>query len=121
MASTSTGTTPKESHQDQTKEKKSMKTSSENTTTTTSLGTKVGQGVMNINVEEVNEENICSSDGFTTPKGKIFRIPKVDYEDCPPAPMQRKSMLDCQPSKEVFTSPEIDELFLSTIKQVLTL
>jgi len=108
MASTSTGTTPKEYQQDQTNDKKSMKTSCENTTTT-SLGTKVEQGVMNIMVEEVNEENICSSDGFTTPKGKIFRIPKVDYEDCPPAPMQRKSvMLDSPPSKEVFVSAEID-------------
>jgi len=97
-----------------------MKTSSENTTTTSS-DTKVEQGFMSINVEEVNKKNICSSDGFTTPKGEIFRIPKVDYEDCPTAPMKRKYVRhDSPPSKEVFASQEIDELFLSTIKQVST-
>jgi hypothetical protein len=72
------------------------------------------QGVRS-NVEEVDEENMCSS-GFTTPKGKRFRIPKVSYEDCPPAPMRSRPVrsLDHSPSntKKVFASPEIDSFFI---------
>jgi hypothetical protein len=72
------------------------------------------QGVKR-NVEEVDEENMCSS-GFTTPKGKRFRIPKVSYEDCPPAPMRSRPVrtLDHSPlnTKKVFASPEIDSFFI---------
>ena len=37
------------------------------------------------NDEEVPEENI-NSNGFTTPKAKRFRIPKIMLDNCPPAP-----------------------------------
>jgi len=90
MASTSTRTTPKEcqNNVEETNQNKSMKRSCESPSTSPSP--KVQQGVKNIDVEHVDEENICSTDGFTTPKAKRFRIPKVHYDDCPPAPMRRK-------------------------------
>ncbi|KEH23650.1 hypothetical protein MTR_7g091750 [Medicago truncatula] len=90
MASTSTRTTPKkcQNNIEETKQNKSMKRSPE--CANTSPSPKVQQGVTNINVEDVDDENICSSDGFITPKGRRFKIPKVHYDNCPPAPMQRK-------------------------------
>jgi hypothetical protein len=85
MASTSTRITPKKYQNsiEETKQNKSMKRSPE--CASTSPSPKVQQGV-----EDVDEENICSSDGFSTPKAKRFQIPKVHYDDCPPAPMRRK-------------------------------
>ncbi|CAJ2671431.1 unnamed protein product [Trifolium pratense] len=64
--------------------------------------------------EQGDEENMCSS-GFTTPKGKEFRIPKVSYDNCPPAPMRSRPVrtLDHSPSNtKVFASAEIDSFFI---------
>lgn len=97
----------------ETKQENSPKRSSEHAT---SPGSKVEEvESTTTNVEEVNEENICSSDGFTTPKGKRFKIPEII--DCPPAP-KRKRTWKCPPfrTSKSFSSPEM-ELFLTTIRK----
>ncbi|WJX83841.1 hypothetical protein P8452_66470 [Trifolium repens] len=115
MASNSPRTPPNEYQNiEETNKEESMKRSCEHATS--SPDSKVQQEVNNSDdVEEVDEENMCSS-GFTTPKGKRFRIPKVSYEDCPPAPMRSRPVrsLDHSPSntKKVFASPEIDSFFI---------
>lgn len=108
MDSTST-TSPMETKQDN-----STKRSREHATSPDSKVEEV-ESTTTTNVEEVNEENICSSDGFTTPKGKRFQIPEI--VDCPPAP-KRKRTWNCPPfrTSKSFSSPEM-ELFLTTIRK----
>lgn len=80
---------------------------------TSLLGFKVQQSVD-------SEENLCSN-GFTTPKGEKFRIPKVDLDDCPLAPKKIRSIMDDSSSskEEVFASSTID-LFLASPKKIST-
>ncbi|KAF1881276.1 hypothetical protein Lal_00023312 [Lupinus albus] len=67
------------------------------------------------NVEEDNEEGVCSS-GCVTPKGKRFRIPEV--LTCPPAPKKRRviSNYSAKRSTKFFASPDIELFFFSALR-----
>ncbi|OIV92330.1 hypothetical protein TanjilG_10540 [Lupinus angustifolius] len=69
------------------------------------------------NVEEDNEEGVCSS-GCVTPKAKRFRIPEV--LTCPPAPKKRRviSKYSAKRSRKFFASPDIELFFFSALRNV---